>query len=256
MPRDDAFFRSIAAFERRCLSLAKDAGRGPGAVKLRYSSLRTFRPSPEFLLVGENAAGNEADHASEASARARPDYSAYLDESWVSHPPGEDFRQQRTQAIAMILTGSSASSAIARAEGTGPISQAAVKFLRSNPSIQLFPFRSKSSTELQVMWPTLRLRGRELTTELIRFLRPKVIVSLGSGKESAWHWIIENKALGDATAEVHEKVAGNHASYKRGLCPLDGAGGTRVLAVSHLTRPWHRDILTAMAADRDRKYRR
>jgi hypothetical protein len=170
---------AVADVERRAIAAAESVGRPVGAVKLRYSALQSFTHQAALMLVGVNAAGDEANHAREHEARQRADYWAYLDESWNA-PPGADHRQRRIQASALAFLGEDLQQMVSLARGNVSPIAALESRLRSIPAIQLWPFRSKDRPELKEKWPTLYRDGPRLSLEVIEAVEPRVIMSLGA----------------------------------------------------------------------------
>lgn len=232
----------IRDIQAECVALAQRAGKDERAVSLLYSSISTFAPSAPVMFVGLNPAGDESDADRErdvreemwADAPSRP--SAFLDQPWTASGNGNDYRQRYVQGLFMLLAGSPLPDAAAALTDTRSPSermgQAAYELLRRSPAGNIIPFRAGKPEDLD---PLLMREGRRLGLNLIKAIRPRVILANGNGEsaraESAWTALL---STGRSTQRPAIKIQGTYRLKEANVLSGDLAG-TLVLGLPHFS---------------------
>ena len=180
--------------------------------RLIYTSVDTYEQGNDFVIIGLNPGGSQAD--ADADERDRPfqeiGYSAYLDDNFQNKGVGGSDFQRSIQGIAMIMTGSSPSQAISAMKSPTPsvedrIGANATTFLRSTPSLNIIPFRHSYLKKVPLQ---LRRRGAEIGWELLCLMmpKPKYIITLTNDVNAEIWKTIRDNSEGSLKMTCQERV--------------------------------------------------
>ena len=183
-------------------------GTGPKGTpnfRLLYSSPETFSPPGGIMLLGTNPGGD-----SSSAERHHPDlpflsetYSAYVHDSWGDFPTGQHPMQRAARSVARAVA------------GNGPRGD---RLLKSSPSGNLIPFRSKKPTDLPDIAEEY---GLEFGWQLMTIARPRVLILLASNK-GRWKWLmgrLNRSPRPDRTQEITKTLIVREAQQPVGDWP-------------------------------------
>ena len=172
------------------------ANRRHANFRLLYSSPETFETPGGVMILGTNPGG---DHRAAKEHKAglpfwkrrpgRLPYSAYLDDVWGGAARGRGPIQCAVQSVAEIISG--------RAER-------AELLLRSSPTGNLIPFRSKGLTDLP---SAVADEGLKYGERLIEIAQPRVLILIASRDK---HWDRVMRLVGHAPEPDWKKDLGAH----------------------------------------------
>ena len=213
----------LRQLQEECEGLCSKEGWKSG-FRLIYTSPETFVRGNSFVIAGLNPGGSSQDAVGDDYDRPFREsrYCSYLDDDWAHAGMGHSRFQRAVQGIAMIATGATPGDALNsidkddRREPESRIGSETADFLRSTPSLNIIPFRSRRAPKPQALSYYFWQRGEQIGWEILTLIRPKprFVIALANGPVSPWKTILENSNLSPSDRDFQQRIGYANGSVR------------------------------------------
>lgn len=206
----------LEALNRECEAFCRDESnwsdkwrgaddKGNPNFLLAFSSVETFERPGGVMILGTNPGGDHTrakEHPVETPFEC-PGWSSYLDDDWGNGSPGSHMTQRAVRKIAEVVAGESGDGA---------------ELLRTSPTGNLIPFRSKKPSHLQRVASNDKKPydfGIDVGWQLIRIARPRVLILLASDRER-WAWLLD-RINGQSNRQWCKNLPGSNRTFREAV---------------------------------------